>query len=98
MELGLLALTIGGIIGGIVISKDGLGKWMLPMILDALTDPWICFISAFSSLLRLLYLCYCYCGAIWIRLFFAAFMMYLIYVADGESKTLITLLLLDLWH
>jgi PAT family beta-lactamase induction signal transducer AmpG len=33
------------------------------------------------------YLCYCYCGAIWIRLGFAAFMMYLIYVADGESKT-----------
>jgi hypothetical protein len=51
---------------------------------DALTDPWICFISAFSSLLRLLYLLLCeqfgYFG-------FAAFMMYLIYVADGESKT-----------
>jgi PAT family beta-lactamase induction signal transducer AmpG len=29
---------------------------------------------------------------------FAAFMMYLIYVADGESKPHITLLLLDLWH
>jgi hypothetical protein len=25
-------------------------------------------------------------------------MMYLIYVADGESKPHITLLLLDLWH
>jgi PAT family beta-lactamase induction signal transducer AmpG len=24
------ALTIGGILGGIVISRDGLGKWMLP--------------------------------------------------------------------
>jgi PAT family beta-lactamase induction signal transducer AmpG len=52
---------------------------------DALADPWIC-ISAFSSL-RLLYLCYCYCGAIWILGFGFAFMMYLIYVADGESKT-----------
>jgi PAT family beta-lactamase induction signal transducer AmpG len=29
---------------------------------------------------------------------FAAFMMYLIYVADGESKPHITLLLLGLWH
>ena len=30
---GVLALTIGGILGGIAISKNGLGKWMLPMIL-----------------------------------------------------------------
>ena len=30
---GVAALVIGGIIGGIVISRDGLGKWMLPMIL-----------------------------------------------------------------
>lgn len=30
---GVLALTVGGILGGIVISRDGLGKWMLPMIL-----------------------------------------------------------------
>ena len=30
---GVLALTVGGILGGIAISKDGLGKWMLPMFL-----------------------------------------------------------------
>jgi PAT family beta-lactamase induction signal transducer AmpG len=29
-NFGVLALTIGGILGGIVISRDGLGKWMLP--------------------------------------------------------------------
>jgi hypothetical protein len=43
MEL-LFALTIGGIIGGIVISKDGLGKWMLPMIL-AMHLPILGFVS-----------------------------------------------------
>ncbi len=30
---GIIALTIGGILGGIVISMHGLKKWMLPMIL-----------------------------------------------------------------
>jgi PAT family beta-lactamase induction signal transducer AmpG len=85
---GLIALTIGGILGGIVISKDGLGKWMLPMIL-AMHLPIIGFVllSHFhpSSVI------YIYLTVIAEQFGygfgFAAFMMYLIYVADGESKT-----------
>jgi len=30
---GVLSLTIGGILGGVIVSKDGLKKWFLPMIL-----------------------------------------------------------------
>ncbi|MEC5165618.1 PAT family beta-lactamase induction signal transducer AmpG [Flavobacterium sp. PL11] len=85
---GLIALTIGGILGGIAISRDGLGKWMLPMII-AMHLPNIGFIllSHFhpSSIL------YIYLTVIAEQFGygfgFAAFMMYLIYVADGESKT-----------
>lgn len=85
---GLIALTIGGILGGIAISRDGLGKWMLPMIL-AMHLPIIGFVllSHFhpSSVL------YIYLTVIAEQFGygfgFAAFMMYLIYVADGESKT-----------
>ena len=85
---GLIALTIGGILGGIVISRDGLGKWMLPMIL-AMHLPIIGFVllSHFhpSSIV------YIYLTVIAEQFGygfgFAAFMMYLIYVADGESKT-----------
>ena len=85
---GLIALTIGGILGGIAISRDGLGKWMLPMIL-AMHLPIIGFIllSHFhpSSVI------YIYLTVIAEQFGygfgFAAFMMYLIYVADGESKT-----------
>ena len=85
---GLIALTIGGILGGIVISRDGLGKWMLPMIL-AMHLPIIGFVllSHFhpSSVV------YIYLTVIAEQFGygfgFAAFMMYLIYVADGESKT-----------
>ncbi|WP_418262768.1 MFS transporter [Flavobacterium faecale] len=85
---GVLALTIGGILGGIVISKDGLGKWMLPMIL-AMHLPIIGFILlAFFHPASVYYI---YATVIAEQFGygfgFAAFMMYLIYVADGESKT-----------
>lgn len=85
---GVLALTIGGILGGIAISKDGLGKWMLPMFL-AMHLPIIGFILLAhfhpSSIV------YVYATVIAEQFGygfgFAAFMMYLIHVADGESKT-----------
>ncbi|MGZ9675912.1 MFS transporter [Flavobacterium sp. GNP001] len=85
---GLIALTIGGILGGIVISKDGLGKWMLPMILTMHlpiigfillaqyhpTDIWYVYATVVAEQFGY-------------GFGFAAFMMYLIYVAEGESKT-----------
>ncbi len=112
---GVIALLIGGLIGGFVISRDGLGKWMLPMIL-AMHLPIIGFIliSHFHPEiiynLNLPYIEYSI-DPFYINLTtsvfhynpyivlsvvleqfgygfgFAAFMMYLIYVADGESKT-----------
>ena len=32
--VGVIMLSLGGILGGILISKDGLKKWMLPMVLS----------------------------------------------------------------
>jgi PAT family beta-lactamase induction signal transducer AmpG len=85
---GVISLTVGGILGGIVISRDGLGKWMLPMIL-AMHLPIIGFIllshfhpgSVFYIYATVIAEQFGYGFG------FAAFMMYLIYVADGESKT-----------
>ena len=85
---GVLALTVGGILGGIVISRDGLGKWMLPMIL-AMHLPIIGFILLSHFHPSSIY--YVYVTVIAEQFGygfgFAAFMMYLIYLADGESKT-----------
>jgi PAT family beta-lactamase induction signal transducer AmpG len=85
---GVISLTIGGIIGGIVISRDGLGKWMLPMIL-AMHLPIIGFVLLAHFHPASVY--YIYATVIAEQFGygfgFAAFMMYLIYVADGESKT-----------
>ncbi|WP_026708052.1 MFS transporter [Flavobacterium frigidarium] len=102
---GLIALTLGGILGGIAISKDGLGKWMLPMIL-AMHLPIIGFVLLAHFHPSLLYhiqwdlhfFNFDYNFNVYTTLVvvleqfgygfgFAAFMMYLIYVAEGESKT-----------
>ncbi len=85
---GVLSLTVGGILGGIVISRDGLGKWMLPMIL-AMHLPIIGFILLSHFHPGSVFYIY---STVIAEQFgygfgFAAFMMYLIYVADGESKT-----------
>lgn len=85
---GVISLTVGGIIGGIVISRDGLGKWMLPMILT-MHLPIIGFILLAHFHPASVYYIY---AVVILEQFgygfgFAAFMMYLIYVADGESKT-----------
>lgn len=85
---GIIALTIGGILGGIAISKQGLGKWMLPMILT-MHLPILGFILLAYFHPASVYYIY---AVVILEQFgygfgFAAFMMYLIYVADGESKT-----------
>ncbi|QSB26297.1 MFS transporter [Flavobacterium sp. CLA17] len=103
--LGIIALTIGGIFGGIAISKHGLTKWMLPMFL-AMHLPIIGFIGLAhfqpEALFHLHLNLYFFeinsplnlytCITVILEQFgygfgFTGFMMYLIYVAEGESKT-----------
>ncbi|MEO8254014.1 MAG: MFS transporter [Flavobacterium sp.] len=103
--LGILALTIGGILGGIAISKQGLTKWMLPMFL-AMHLPILGFIGLahfqpeeiFHFHLNLYFfeinspLNLYTCLTVILEQFgygfgFTGFMMYLIHVAEGESKT-----------
>lgn len=86
--LGVIALLAGGILGGIVISRDGLGKWMMPMafainapnigyvVLAYLQPESVVFATAVVVVEQLGY-----------GFGFAAFMVFLIYVADGIFKT-----------
>lgn len=86
--LGLIALSLGGISGGILISRDGLGKWMLPMVL-ALNLPNLLYaILAYTDTSSL----WAVGGTVIVEQFgygfgFAAFLIYLIYIAEGSSKT-----------
>lgn len=85
---GVSALVIGGILGGIAISKNGLGKWMLPMILT-MHLPIIGFILLSHFHPESIFYVYAtvICEQFGYGFGFAAFMMFLIYVAEGESKT-----------
>ncbi|WP_163409816.1 MFS transporter [Flavobacterium ajazii] len=85
---GVGALTLGGILGGIAISKQGLTKWMFPMFL-AMHLPIIGFILLAFFHPASIYYIY---AVVILEQFgygfgFTAFMMYLIHVAEGESKT-----------
>lgn len=85
---GVGALTLGGILGGIAISKQGLTKWMFPMFL-AMHLPIIGFILLAFFHPSSIYYIY---AVVILEQFgygfgFTAFMMFLIHVAEGESKT-----------
>ena len=85
---GVIFLSLGGIFGGVLISRDGLKRWMLPMIL-ALNAPNVLYalLAGFQWDQT-----WAVVGTVVIEQFgygfgFAAFLMYLIYIADGPYKT-----------
>ncbi|WP_298793761.1 MFS transporter [uncultured Allomuricauda sp.] len=86
--VGVIMLSLGGILGGILISRDGLKKWMLPMML-ALNLPNVLYaLLAFTQSTSL----FAVVGTVVLEQFgygfgFAAFLIYLIYISEGISKT-----------
>lgn len=85
---GIIALTIGGILGGIVVSRSGLKRWMLPMVL-AMNLPNLVYV--FLSVVQPHEL-WIITGSVMVEQFgygfgFTAFMLYMIYISDGEHKT-----------
>ena len=86
--VGVISLTIGGIIGGIAASRKGLKFWIWPMAL-CITLPHISYLylSWFTPESLILVNI-----AVAVELFgygfgFTAFMLYMIYFADGNHKT-----------
>ena len=86
--VGVIGLTIGGILGGIAASRDGLKRWMWPMVM-AITLPDIVYVYLSYMLPQsLLVINVC----VFIEQFgygfgFSAYMLYLIYYSQGEHKT-----------
>ena len=86
--VGVIGLTLGGILGGIVASRDGLKHWLWPMVM-AITLPDLVYVYlsyALPSNLFIINVC------IFIEQFgygfgFSAYMLYLIYYSQGEHKT-----------
>lgn len=86
--IGVISLLLGGIIGGILISKHGLKRWILPMTL-AIHLPDLLFVylshNLNASLLTVISLVAC--EQFGYGFGFTAYMLFLIKVADGEHKT-----------
>tara|TARA_R110002051_G_scaffold171389_7_gene241876 strand:- start:2133 stop:3311 length:1179 start_codon:yes stop_codon:yes gene_type:complete len=85
---GVVFLSLGGILGGILISRDGLKKWMLPMVLSLNLPNILYAVLAVTNTTNI----YAVTATVIFEKFgygfgFAAFLMYLIYIADGKSKT-----------
>lgn len=86
--VGVIGLTLGGILGGVVASRDGLKKWLWPMVC-AITLPDLVYVYlayALPESLAVVNVC------VFIEQFgygfgFSAYMLYLIYYSRGEHKT-----------
>lgn len=86
--IGVIGLTLGGILGGIAVAGKGLRYWLWPMVWSiSLPDIVYVYLSHFQdSSLWLIN------GCIFIEQFgygfgFTAYMLYLIYFANGTHKT-----------
>ena len=86
--VGVIGLTIGGILGGIAASRDGLKRWLWPMVM-AITLPDLVYVYLSYVLPdSLVNVSIC----VFIEQFgygfgFSAYMLYLIYYSQGEHKT-----------
>lgn len=86
--IGIIGLTLGGIIGGIVVARGGLRRWLRPMAWSmSLTCLTFLYLSLFpdSSLLTIN-------ACVFIEQFgygfgFTAYMLYLIYFVEGPDAT-----------
>lgn len=86
--IGVVFLTIGGILGGILISRQGLKKWMLPMLISLNAPNALYALLALTGTTEI----WAVVGTVIVEQFgygfgIAGFMVYLIYVAEGNSKT-----------
>ena len=86
--IGIAALTVGGILGGIAASRWGLKKSLWPMALS-LTRPCLSFVflSAFQPVILWVIGSCVALDQFGYGFGFTAYMLYLIYFADGEYKT-----------
>jgi MFS transporter, PAT family, beta-lactamase induction signal transducer AmpG len=86
--IGVIALTAGGLLGGIAISRDGLRRWLWPMVV-AMHVPNLVFVYLAlvqpSSVATI-------CAALALEQFgygfgFAAFLLFMVMVSDGPTRT-----------
>lgn len=86
--VGVIGLTLGGILGGMAVGRDGLKKWLWPMV-AAITIPDAVYIYLSYALPESLFIVNV---CVFFEQFgygfgFTAYMLYLIYYSQGRYKT-----------
>lgn len=86
--VGLLSLTLGGLLGGFVAARDGLKRWILPMAIAINLPDVVYVLLAYTQVDKLLWVNI----AVAVEQFgygfgFTAYMLYMIYVSEGDHKT-----------
>lgn len=86
--VGVIGLTLGGILGGLAAGRDGLRKWLWPMVC-AITLPDVVYVLLSYYMPSSLFIINI---GVFIEQFgygfgFTAYMLYLIYYSQGEYKT-----------
>ena len=86
--VGIIGLTLGGIIGGLAAARGGLKKWLWPMVCSITLPDLVYVYMAYALPQSLLVINLC----VFIEQFgygfgFTAYMLYMIYFSEGEHKT-----------
>lgn len=85
---GIIALTLGGIVGGILVSQHGIKKWLWPMTVAMNIPNVVYIILAYSQTQSLTFITL----SVIFEQFgygfgFTAYVIYLIYISEGAHKT-----------
>lgn len=86
--VGVMGLTLGGIIGGIVASRDGLKRWLWPMVISiTIPDLVYVYLSYFQTQDFLLINILVFIEQFGYGFGFTAYMLFLIYYSKGKQET-----------
>ena len=86
--VGVVGLTLGGILGGVAVARGGLKKWLWPMVLSiSLPDAVYVYLSYFQDASMLMINTCVFVEQFGYGFGFTAYMLYLIYFSRGERST-----------
>lgn len=86
--IGVIGLLLGGIVGGLLVAKDGLKNWLWPMVLAISIPDAVYIYLSYTQTANSLVIGSCvFIEQLGYGFGFTAYMMYLIYFAKGEHST-----------